>query len=217
MRAFHFLNAKYGLEDIRERRLKIATLAELNDPFEFFGAYLGDPDDRRKLRQVRESAGERLGLLCFSRRWDNPVLWSHYAEKHTGLCLGFEIAEEVIAPVMYAKRRFKLQPDPLKATGAPDEESVKKLMFTKYSHWRYESELRTFGRLDQRDSDTGLFFATFNEHMRLASVIVGALSMVSRDDVTNALGDLASEVEVIKARLAFRSFRVVRQQGRRPW
>src|SRR5436305_495874 len=135
MRAFHLVSAEYGLQDVRKRRLKIATLDELNDPFDFFGADLGDPADRKKLAIARKSIGQKFGLLCFSERWDNPVLWSHYAEKHRGVCLGFEIPDHLLGRVTYANRRFKLQPDPLKASGAPDNDSIEKLMFTKYSHW----------------------------------------------------------------------------------
>jgi hypothetical protein len=34
MRVYHFINEEYGLDDLRRRRLKIATILELNDPFE---------------------------------------------------------------------------------------------------------------------------------------------------------------------------------------
>jgi len=34
MRVFHFVNEEHGLDDLRKRRLKIAALNELNDPFE---------------------------------------------------------------------------------------------------------------------------------------------------------------------------------------
>jgi Protein of unknown function (DUF2971) len=217
MRVFHLVNAEHGLKDIRQRRLKIATLGELNDPFDFFAADLGDPAIRTKLTRARQLVGKRLGLLCFSQRWDSPVLWSHYADKHRGVALGFEIAEESLWRVSYASRRFRLLPDPSKTSGTPDQDSVEKLMLTKYAHWRYERELRMFVPLEKGQSENGLFFHQFAAHMRLAEVIVGALSAVSRNEVTKALGSLVSEVEVIKARLAFRSFRVVRQQDHRLW
>ena len=43
MRVYHFVNLEFGLDDLRRRRLKIATLNELNDPFELFGINLTDP------------------------------------------------------------------------------------------------------------------------------------------------------------------------------
>jgi hypothetical protein len=90
-------------------------------------------------------------------------------------------------------------------------------MLTKYSHWRYEREWRRFVPLEEAQSENGLFFWPFDAHMRLATVIVGALSSVSREETVEELGDLTSEVEVIKARLAFRSFRVVGQRDHRLW
>ncbi len=211
------VSAEYGLQDVRERRLKIATLDELNDPFDIFAADLGDPAHRSKLTLARQSIGRQVGLLCFSQRWDNPVLWSHYADKHRGMCLGFEIPHESLRRVTYANRRFKLQRDPLKASGAPDQDSVEKLLVTKYSHWRYEREWRMLVSLAESKSEDGRFFLRFNAQVRLTTVIMGALSPVSRADVTQALGDLGSEVELMKARLAFRTFRVVRQRNRRLW
>ncbi|MGH9611570.1 MAG: hypothetical protein ACRD4P_00670 [Bryobacteraceae bacterium] len=34
---FHFICEKYGLDDIKNRRLKISQIQDLNDPFEFLG------------------------------------------------------------------------------------------------------------------------------------------------------------------------------------
>ena len=38
MRLYHFVDAKYGILNIKNRQLKIARMEELNDPFEFLGA-----------------------------------------------------------------------------------------------------------------------------------------------------------------------------------
>jgi len=205
------------MDDIRKRRIKVATFAELNDPFELLGADVGDPTIRKNLNAARAAIDKRVGLLCFSRQWGNPVLWSHYGERHRGLCLGFEVDDATIQPVTYSTKRFALQPDPLKPNGAPDQELVQKLMFTKYDHWQYEAELRAFVPLDPSESENGIFFSEFGPKLKLTSVIVGALSSLSRDEVVEALGNLASDVELIKARLAFRSFLVVPQRNRELW
>src|SRR5690349_5095952 len=125
--------------------------------------------------------------------------------------------EESIRPVIYVGRRFFLKQDPMKPNGAPDQESLKKIMLTKYVHWRYENEYRIFVPIDPNRSENGLHFSEFGPHLKLVTVVVGALSVLSREQVMRALGDLAPEVQVIKARLAFRSFRVVRQRGRELW
>ena len=42
MRVFHFLNKKYGFKDIRERRIKVATIMELNAVLEFLSFNLSN-------------------------------------------------------------------------------------------------------------------------------------------------------------------------------
>src|SRR5882724_8377120 len=101
MRVFHFVNEEHGLEDVRKRRLKVATLKDLNDPFELFGVRLADEALRRAFRIMKDELGAKHGLLCFSRSWHNPVLWSHYAAKHTGVCLGFDVPDELLGSVSY--------------------------------------------------------------------------------------------------------------------
>src|ERR1700690_489805 len=102
MRVYHFINKEYGVEDLRRRRLKIAMLNELNDPFEFYGVDLSDENIRRGFKKMKDELSLTNGLLCFSRDWHNPVQWSHYADKHRGLCLGFEVPTEPFGAVNYS-------------------------------------------------------------------------------------------------------------------
>ena len=217
MKVFHFLPEQFGLEDIRRRRLKIATLNELNDPFELFGVSLADEALRRAFRAMKDELASNRGLLCFSRNWHNPVQWSHYAAKHTGLCLGFEIPGEHLGEVAYSRKRLVVKTESFRDPRQLDIETAKRFLFTKYSHWRYEDEVRCFVTLEDRDPETNLYFAEFSDRLRLRTVIVGAESSVDRRTLQVALGDLAPSVDSFKARLAFRTFRVVRQRNAKLW
>ena len=93
MKAYHFLPANYGLTNLQRRHLKVATIPELNDPFELLCLDLSDPELRRAMRAWKATIGRCFGLLCFSRTWRNPVQWSHYADRHRGVCLGFELPD----------------------------------------------------------------------------------------------------------------------------
>jgi hypothetical protein len=208
MRVFHFLNADYGLDDIRRRRLKVATLNELNDPFELFGVNLRDEKLRRELSALKDRAAKKMGLLCFSRDWHNPVLWSHYAERHTGLCLGFDVPDIHIHTISYSRRRVVIEADDLKHPRRDDIDFMK-CLFTKYTHWRYEAEARVFVNLEETQREGVLHFIGFGDVIHLRTVIIGAQSAVTRETLHAALGDLATSVETCKARLAFRTFRVV--------
>lgn len=217
MRVFHFVSEQFGIENIRRRRLKIATLNELNDPFELFGVNLSDEALRHAFRAMKDELASKRGLLCFSRHWHNPVQWTHYAAKHTGLCLGFDIPDEHLGRVSYSRKRLVVQTEQFRDPKQLDVETARRFLFTKYSHWRYEDEVRCFVILEDQDPQTNLYFAEFSDRLRLTTVIVGALSSVTRGALQHALGGLASTVETFKARLAFNTFRVVRQRKAELW
>lgn len=217
MRVYHFVSDVFGLEDLRRRRLKIATLNELNDPFELFGINLKDENLRRAFHAMKHELASNRGLICFSRNWHNPVQWSHYAAKHTGICLGFDVPEEHLGEVTYSRKRLIVEAEQFRDPRSLDIDLAKRFLFTKYAHWRYENELRSFVTLENEDPVTGLYFAEFSDKLKLAVVIVGAQSTISRQTLQAALGDIALSVETFKARLAFGSFRVVRQKDQKLW
>jgi hypothetical protein len=216
MRVFHFLNAHHGVENIQQRRLKVATLNDLNDPFELFGPSLRNEKLRRMFSALKLRAHTQIGLLCFSRDWQNPVMWSHYADRHRGLCLGFDVPEDHLQAVTYSRRRVVLEPSDLDRE-IRDMSAIMKWLSTKYAHWRYESEGRVFVPLNRTERRGGLHFVKLGETVILKTVIVGARSEVTRQEVSSALGDLAASVEAFKARLAFGTFKVVRQKNDELW
>jgi hypothetical protein len=159
MRLFHFINLEYGLDDIRRRRLKISLIPDLNDPFELLSIELSNRDLRQAIRAAIEGISKNGGILCFSKRWSNPVQWSHYADRHRGLCLGFEIPDSLLLPVSYATGRLISEANQLLTTNCAanedNEAAVLKLLSTKYSHWKYENEMRCFVSLLDKDPENG--------------------------------------------------------------
>jgi hypothetical protein len=217
VRVYHFVNDKYGLEDIRLRRLKVAMLEELNDPFELLGIDLRHPQLRHAVQKARSQFGKLSGFLCFSRRWYNPVQWSHYAEKHAGLCLGFEIPDKNLAAIIYSGRRLAVDIEKMRDHSASATVIFERILFTKYAHWRYEAEVRAIVPAQTPDPSNNLYFAEFSDDLALRQVIVGARSGITRAVLNEALGNLQPSVEIFKARLAFGTFRVVRQRDPNQW
>lgn len=208
MQVYHFINARFGLDSIRCRRLRISRLMELNDPFEFLGVDLSDRTFRKALRETKRELSKTKGLLCFSKTWTNPVLWSHYADKHRRLCLGFEVPNTHLGKVRYVKKR-PARPSVL------DESFMKRLLFTKFSYWRYEQEYRVYVQLDK--SINGQYFADFSEQLVLKRVIVGDQCNLKRVEIAAGLGELQESVDVFKARAGFREFQVVRNKNHAMW
>ena len=204
IRAYHFVPANYGLDDLRHRRLKIAQLDDLNDPFELWAVAQPDRRLRKGIRDAKKEMARSFGMLCFSRTWQNPLLWSHYAARHQGVALGFDIARKCIKNVSYVERRPVLH--------AVDEELVHHVLYTKYIDWQYEHEARVYTSLEDIDPKSGLYFADFSDNCVLREVIVGPLSSVTKAELAEALGEHRGGVSLIKARLAFNSFKVVKNK-----
>jgi Protein of unknown function (DUF2971) len=105
MRAYKFLDPKFGLENVKNRRLKQSRVSDLNDPFELRSYDVTDLALRMAFSTTSKDVDKARGLLCFSADWKNPVIWAHYSDKHRGFCLGFEIPEVKEDPKK--RRRFR--------------------------------------------------------------------------------------------------------------
>jgi Protein of unknown function (DUF2971) len=153
-RAYHLTSVTHALSNLQHRRLKIATFDDLNDPFELWAIAQPNPTLRHGLRRWKEQISRAYSVLCFSKTWDNPVLWSHYADRHRGIALGFDINSDIVKEVTYTERR-----PPFRET---DESTLHTLLYTKHRDWHYENEVRVYARLEERDVATALYFADFH-------------------------------------------------------
>ena len=121
---------------------------EFNDPFEF-------PDVISSKCDKIEDAG----IACFTSKPDNILMWSHYADYHAGMCIGYD--REKLKDIGWRDRISKEEP----ANGT-NEDCISAELFkaiyvesypislgheykddcitvcSKYSDWSYEDEYR---------------------------------------------------------------------------
>lgn len=153
-----------------------------------------------------------MGVMCFSKAWDCPVQWAHYADRHRGICLGFSYPKElahIFQPVEYSESKFD-------AKSLNVEQILNKALYTKYKNWEYEQEVRAVIELKERDND-GNYYMPFEGNLNLEKVIVGCNCEISRSELDKLIGDLKSKIEVFKVRPAFRTFKMVRNENKRLW
>jgi len=209
--AYQFMSAGYALDDLRKRRVKVSFLNDMNDPFELLGATLARAEHRVAFRKWRDHMNSISRALCFSRKWSNPVLWSHYADKHRGVALGFEIPDVCLLPISYKAARLELELEKnMLKTGKVDDDLGVKLLTTKFADWAYEDEVRMFLKPHETYEELGLHFYPFSSELTLKQVVIGARAAVSRKEVAAAIQPQDSDVEIISTRLAFKSFRIMR-------
>lgn len=213
MQLYYFTKAEHAISNVCLRRLKISTLNRLNDPFEWLGPACEKTEDRARLRGLKKEMGVRSGLICFSEDWTNPVQWSHYAEHHRGICLGFDVTEQFVTKVTYEHERTVIDDlASLFKAGIPDHDwLVREVICRKFKHWEYEQEWRAFVTLKPEERDNGTDFMYFNPDLRLNKIIAGPECDVRKSTIERAVGDLQG-VAIIKARLAFNTFSICEQQ-----
>lgn len=92
-------------------------------------------------------------IFCASKIFDSPLMWSHYAEKHKGIVLGFTPVEEsdsiitVLSPVKYTKNRPQFMQRNNFGIGAKPQDLEKlaeSIFYTKSDIWEYEHEVRLY-------------------------------------------------------------------------
>jgi hypothetical protein len=208
VRAYHFTCKKYGRAAIGDRRLKVARFSDANDPFELMAISSHTRKARQVLGSFRKDLDSNTGLLCFTKDWTKLLLWSHYADKHKGICLGFDLKQNTFEEVEYVDKRLRPELDDEEQFTLPERLQTR-LHLLKASDWRYEEELRILVNLSQPVFEDPLYFSRFTEDMRLVEVILGQQSGLSVPEIESLTDALKPDVYVSLARLERTGFRVI--------
>ncbi|HRF05221.1 DUF2971 domain-containing protein [Accumulibacter sp.] len=131
-------------------------------------------------------ATDQTGVLCLSAAPDVPLMWSHYAESHAGVCLGFDSESDHFAiaqPVRYTRNRPTIDP-----TAQTKAQMLEASLFTKSLDWAYEEEWRIVV-----ESGPGKYSMP---RRPLRSVVTGAT--ISHDHFKEILGWIKSLKEPIE-------------------
>jgi hypothetical protein len=209
MRVYHFTSTKHAVDDIKYKRLKVSRFNELNDPFELLAADLLDPRHRQAFANLKNEVNDKTGIICFSGGWGNPLLWGHYADKHTGIALGFDVSDEMLIDVRYSSSRPKIEFDKINRRVVDGHQVLDKLISTKFTDWKYEDESRMYVKLDQSSNEKGMYFVDFSSDLILREVVLGMNCSETLEDVKKLVDSNVTKVKVIKAGMALRKFKVI--------
>ncbi|MBZ9673798.1 DUF2971 domain-containing protein [Mesorhizobium sp. ES1-3] len=216
VRAYYLTSAEYAISNIALGRIKVSRFSDLNDPFELLALRGNERDVRDFSRLLRKEYDKSTGLLCFSKNWISPPLWSHYASRHRGICLGFDISRAALADVVYAEERVT----PYKSWPPSDmisEDLRSKLAKTKFQQWAYEAETRLIFPLESAVQEGGLFFKAFGPDLSLAEVILGPLCDIPLAGIRSLVSAVQPNAVAFRSRLAWHSFSVVPMESTVNW
>ena len=208
MRVYHLCQATHAISNISLKRLKVSRFHDLNDPFELLSGNLNDASLRAAIESFKDAFDRTKGILCFSRNWKNPLLWSHYADKHRGICLGFDLNDFYAQEVKYHNNRLDFD-ETKNVKYAGISAYVLDSLRTKYSHWQYEEEVRALLDLDECTMENDLYFFGFSNVLVLKEVIIGVRFDGSLKELEKLLLNIHPDVKLRKTRLSWNSYSVI--------
>jgi hypothetical protein len=216
MRLYYMTAAKWAEVILKERRLKLSRFYEANDPFELNLIDSREPSRRQIVKMIEKYHNERTGMICFGAVWDNPMMWAHYADKHAGVCLGFEVEDKLVSTVDYTDEKIDVEFGAHLPHHGLSVELLNKVLTTKSTAWASEQERRTLAALKTPDPNNGLYYTDFGPQVQLRAVIIGHRCTWTTAKVVDLLGEVAAPVRVWKARPAFGRFAMVEQHQVKP-
>ncbi len=143
--------SRHAASQLIERIRYDATDPELGgeDPERFLlGHYVGDELLRRYDK----------GVVSLAQRAVCPLMWSHYADQHNGLCIGYSVPDDVLPDlhkIHYGGSRLVAASAVDRMLGGDttaQRQVDEAVLFRKAIDWRYEREWRLIGARGVQDS-----------------------------------------------------------------
>jgi hypothetical protein len=157
---------------------------------EYGGDYRTDPHVldylielfKREIKGLLDNHFKSLGVLSLSATWNSPLLWSHYADEHRGICIEYKIDQPHHArlqKVEYGATRSVRMSDlkKWKVDGLSDAETVvwDAYFRAKSPQWSYEREWRDIADdqdwLSSRFDISSVLFGFRCEHAVVTSIV----------------------------------------------
>jgi len=139
-------NWRFITDILVNRRLYAAPFDSLNDPMEGRLHYFDDSVARRYREAVRKTSGRlKICSLCATR--SNTLLWSYYADGHSGVAFGITVRAtkrprvDAPIPVTYDQSMYI---EPEHVTQLKPSQIAVKALSQKLMSWSHENEFRVF-------------------------------------------------------------------------
>ena len=215
---YRYLDATSALKSIESRSFKIGRLRDFNDPFEWRMGITGiiaegEMVARACMDGFIDDVNGWMGIICLSDTITEPVLWSHYANKHQGVAfeVSYILDPERLVKMNYTNERPVFNVNHLHDPAGIDKHAMpllNRLLTQKSSGWAYEREYRVFLDLKSCDISGGLYFKRIPDHF-LKRVILGYKCPLEELYVLKALeASGLTETKVVRAKMCLETYSI---------
>lgn len=146
-------NLDREIDAIEKGYLFCAAYKDLNDPMEGFftsSRLLRKGQNYRAIKNAIIDAKAQVGLCSFSEIYDHELMWAHYADQFTGICVAYSLSrllDELAKEVSFVRMYYnEIVPTVRRNNKNPDQLAKMVLSYKNY-RWLYEREWRMFAGL----------------------------------------------------------------------
>lgn len=159
---FKYLDIEGAKKMLANSNIQFTRATDLNDPFDCHPGLIENSDEwpneitPARLGYIEKHSGmgyfssqfrSYTTLCCLSKKFDSILMWSYYAQKHSGICVGLN--KQKINGYIIPCIDFEVQyPDILtkyNCSIGTNEEAFKHQLTTKAPEWKHEYEVRLLG------------------------------------------------------------------------
>ena len=168
---YKYIDVQGGEKLIENKTFKFSKPKDFNDPFDLYDDLIDFNNHavnapagytRKEKRKVKNASLKKntlllkqswklqkntYGITCFSKTYKDILMWSHYADKHSGICIGFEIDVKKLLDIGFIAFAVEYEQTFLPRPYSKEdlEEQMKTIMqyvSMKAKFWEYEKEVR---------------------------------------------------------------------------
>ena len=159
--------SKYVLSDLINNEITVSSPRVMNDPFDTLLLSWGDYYLRKKggrkhippyvksFDYYRIRSFSKLEGKTHSKILSNVLMWSHYADKHTGMCIEYSFspsfARTTDSSRVFRFRNVIYRPDKDKVSLNIGTINTDLSLLTKHTAWRYEKEVRLITYISEHE------------------------------------------------------------------
>ncbi len=164
------------------------------------------------IQKVKDARNNAL-ISCFSKRYDSILMWSHYGDKHKGICIEFDRPEKDFIDVKYSKKRckFDLEDTTRRVLGymLSNEEvdvndkglirCISEPFIVKSLDWQYEEEVRCILSPNSEGVIVGDELSLYTMPTRITKIYIGC-KVDTKSNEYEELLRIANErnIEIVK-------------------
>lgn len=146
---------RYSISNLQNGVVIYNSLYTFNDPFEGIGRIIYNKEQPNndfwqavESTIITERKNELISnyrIFCTTEQYDNALMWAHYADKHTGFCIGYKKEDIEAISTKLQKVTYSSQPYYI------ETKSDNSILFVKSKEWEYENEWRAVYKLVEKD------------------------------------------------------------------